>query len=135
MLTVCSGWKRHRNLMLPVGSVIQISRFRVEAPSESHASGWKRYTNLTLPGGSAIGISRFQVEAPYKSHASGCKRHTNQTELQIHDKKACFLFAAPVSTTDYKSYTCPQNLRISLAESALTLPQMHEYLNFTEEKF
>ena len=45
---------------------------------------------------------------------------SNMTQLQIHDKKACFLFTAAGSNTDYKSFTCPQ---------------MHEYLNYTEPEF
>ena len=45
---------------------------------------------------------------------------SNMTQLQIHDKKACFLFNAAGSSTDYKGFTCPQ---------------MHEYLNYTEPEF
>ena len=44
----------------------------------------------------------------------------NMTHLQIHDKKACYLFTAAGSNTDYSSYTCQK---------------MHKYLNFTEDKF
>ena len=44
----------------------------------------------------------------------------NMTKLQIHSKKACYLFTAAGSNTDYSSFTCPK---------------MYKYLNFTEDKF
>lgn len=42
----------------------------------------------------------------------------NMTRLQVHSRKACYLFTAAGSNTDYPSFTCPK---------------MHVFLNYTDE--